>query len=469
MALKEFWTTDKIIKATSAKTASKGIKDVFSDISIDSREVKKDYLFVPIKGENFDGHDFIDKAVNNGAAGIIAHKSHEELIEKYKDINIFLVDDTTKALGDLAKFKRDSLDIKIIGVTGSAGKTSTREILKTILGTKTNVLSPIKNFNNHIGVPLTLLRADETHGFGVIEMGMSNPGEIEYLSNIASPEMAIITKIAPAHIGSFESIEGIAKEKASINKGMKDKSAVIINEEDQLLEKYLENSSVLKFGFTETSHLKIIQDPDGGTKNSASFIYSQKNNDLSFSAEIGVKGKTALKNAGAAVIAAILCGYDIESIKSGLLKYNGVKGRFFELYDSKKEIHIIDDTYNANPESLKASINDFSKIKKNSQSFIVLGDMLELGEKAREYHVEAGNIAALSKPDGIFAYGEFSDAVLEGVNEKTDKDIFVFKGDHKQISQELSKRLLPGDWVMIKGSRGAKMENVLNFLIEKPE
>lgn len=469
MAAKGFWTIDKIIKATSAEIKSKRIPNFFDDISIDSREVKKNFLFVPIEGENFDGHDFIDKAVNNGATGILAHKKHANLIEKYKDINIFLVEDTTKALGDLAKFKRDSLDIKIIGVTGSAGKTSTRQILKTILGTKTKVLSPIKNFNNHIGVPLTLLRADETHEFGVIEMGMSNPGEIEYLSKIARPDIGIITKIAPAHIGSFESIEGIAKEKASINKGMKKNAVVIINEEDNLLEKYLENSFVLKFGLNGNSNLKIIQNSDPHQKNSASFIYKHENNEISFSAEIGVKGETALKNAGASVIAAILCGYDIESIKSGLLKYNGVKGRFFELYDSKKEIHIIDDTYNANPESLKASINDFSRIQKSSQSFIVLGDMLELGEKAREYHVEAGAIAALSEPDGIFAYGEFSDAILQGVKEKTDKDIFVFKGDHEEISRELSKRLLPGDWIIIKGSRGANMENVLNFLIEKPE
>ncbi len=438
-----------------------------ASISIDSRKMEKDCVFIALKGENFDGHDYIEKAIENGASCIVLEKNKKEIIKDTYNITLIAVDDTIEALGKLAQYNIKNLDITIIGITGSVGKTSTREILKSILSKKYRVLSPEKNFNNHIGVPLTLLRAKKEHDFAIIEMGMSNKGEIEYLSKMSEPDVAIITKIGPAHIESFADINEIACEKAGISKGMKENSPIIINHEDKILKNYLGKNTILTFGKSEDANLYFSDINISSKSSSARFTYKNQGLISKFDVTAKITGETAIKNSAAAALTAIISSVDTKTIKTGISSYEGVKGRFHRIYDPEKSITIIDDTYNSNPESLKASLTDFRTIKKSNRGFVVLGDMLELGKDSKKYHIEAGKQAIKAKIAGIFSYGTFSNFIAEGALKESCNDEIIFCGTHEEISSRLNEILKAGDWVMVKGSRGAQMERVLNSLTER--
>jgi UDP-N-acetylmuramoyl-tripeptide--D-alanyl-D-alanine ligase len=471
MAHKEtvFENIDIIAKACFGEIIQTGKIEFSGDISTDSRKLDKGSLFIALKGENFDGHDFIKNAANAGSAAVIINKEKKELVKNLPELTAVAVDDTIKALGDLASYKRKNLGLKVIGITGSAGKTTTREMLKSILKEKHKVLGPEKNFNNHIGVPLTLLKAEPEHEFAVIEMGMNSKGEIGYLSEIAKPDIALITKIAPAHIESFSDIEEIAAEKASICQGMEKDSFVIINDEDSILCKYLNDYKVLKFGYSDSSDLIISNTEISEEFSSAILTGGIEEKNQIFEIRLRVYGNTTVKNAAAATLAALTAKADTESVKAGLLKFSGVKGRFFKICDTDSSLNIIDDTYNSNPESLKASIEDFNQIRNKNRCFIVLGDMLELGNDSADYHKAAGETAAEIKPEGIFIYGDFAKSTAEGAENKSDGKTYIFSGNHEEISEKLLSMTSPGDWILIKGSRGSKMEDVLKRLTEKPE
>jgi len=459
MSLKS-WTIEKLISASGAELISHGNASSFKDISIDSRRVTKDSVFIAVKGETLDGHDFIESAINNDASCIIMER--DKKITEKKSISILAVQDSIKALGDLAKYKRENSKTKIIGVTGSVGKTSTREMIKCILKENFKVLAPEKNFNNHIGVPLTLLNLND-HDYAIIEMGMSNKGEISYLSEIAKPDISIITKIAPAHMAAFSSIEEIADEKLDIIKGAEKNSFLIINSDDHDLFN-TDGLNIKTFGENKNSDLVISN--ISLEKNSAKADLNFKDKP-GFQIELNLPGKTNLLNAAGAALVSSILGVKPDNIKNGLMKYKGVQGRFFKY--EKKGITIIDDTYNANPESVKAALEDFSQIKKNGRGFIAIGDMLELGVNSNNYHEEIGRIAAKTSPSGIFAYGNFSEFIVKGAAVHINKDTFLFKGTHNEIADKLKKELKAGDWLLIKGSRGSKMETIIDLIFNTEE
>jgi UDP-N-acetylmuramoyl-tripeptide--D-alanyl-D-alanine ligase len=460
---------DTLALACGGKIIKKGKLPFSGKISTDSRNLSKNSVFIALKGENFDGHDFIKDALKNDISGIIAEKNFELLTKNFDQISFISVENSTQALGRIANYKRKKAAIKIFGITGSVGKTSTRQILKSILSQKFKVHGPLKNFNNHIGVPLTILDIAKEHDFAVIEMGMSSKGEIEYLSKIALPDIAIITKIAPAHIEYFENLEEIAKEKASITKGMKKDSFVIINEEDKILEKYMKDINVLKFGFNKDSDLFITNMKLENSYTMAEFNINTPSIKEKFAVKINIPGKTMIKNAAGAALCAAVYGINSDEIAKGISDYKGTNGRFFTIHDLKKDIFIIDDTYNANPESLKASATDFAHIKKSSRGFAVIGDMLELGKNSMTYHIKAGELLGKLDLDGIFAYGSFAENIINGAKNSADKKTILYKGSHKQISDELLKILQPGDYVLVKGSRGSKMETIIENLTQKTE
>jgi UDP-N-acetylmuramoyl-tripeptide--D-alanyl-D-alanine ligase len=458
---------DDLASACGGEIVKRGTLPFFGKLSTDSRNLLPNSFFVAVKGANFDGHDFVLKAMQQNISGVIIEKSRIELAEKIDNGSVICVENTVEALGKAANFKRKQSRINVFGITGSVGKTSTREILKSILAQKHKVHGPVKNFNNHIGVPLTILEIEQDHESAVIEMGMSSKGEIKYLSKIALPDFALITKLAPAHIEFFENINEIAKEKASISEGMKKGSFIIINEEDEILEKYINEMQVLKFGFNDNSNLCISDIEIGDSYTKAVFKINIKGKKESFGVNLGIPGKTMLKNAAGAALCAFAAGVPVWDIAKGISMYKGTKGRFFKIHDLKKDIFIIDDTYNANPESLKASAKDFASIKKNNRGFAVIGDMLELGKNAKKYHIEAGENLGRLDLAGIFAYGDFADFLLEGAKKTAGKKTIFYKGTHKQISDEILKNLKPGDYILVKGSRGVKMETVIENLTNK--
>jgi UDP-N-acetylmuramoyl-tripeptide--D-alanyl-D-alanine ligase len=459
---------DTLALACEGRVVKKGTVPFSGKLSTDSRNLYPGSFFAAIKGENFDGHDFVLKALEQNISGVIIEDSRVGIADSI-NTNVISVENTVKALGKAANFKRKRSGIKIFGITGSVGKTSTREILKSVLAQKKKVHGPVKNFNNHIGVPLTILDINSSHECAVIEMGMSGKGEIEYLSKIAEPDFAIITKLAPAHMEFFNDISEIAKEKASISKGMKKDSFIIINEEDTVLEKYIDNMNILKFGFSKDSDL-FISDLELGTSYSkALFSINIPEKKESFRVNLSIPGKTAVLNAAGAALCAFVSGVETGDIARGISMYKGTEGRFFKIHVPEKNICIIDDTYNANPESLKAAALDFAAVKKDSRGFAVIGDMLELGKNAEKYHFEAGEALGELDLDGIFAYGDFADSLLEGTKNKAGEKTILFRGTHEQISEEILRIIKPGDYILVKGSRGSRMETVIENLINKTE
>lgn len=471
METRDFIITDIDTLATACQGTilKKGTLPFSGKISTDSRNLSKDSFFIALKGENFDGHDFIQDALQKKISGIITEKNYEHLLKDFNSSTFIKVNNCVEALGKIANYKRKKAGIKIFGVTGSVGKTSTREILKSILSTKFKVHGPLKNFNNHIGVPITILEIEKQHDSAVIEMGMSRKGEIEYLSKIAVPDFAIITKLAPAHIEFFENIEEIAQEKASIAKGMKKDSFIIINEEDHILEKYIQGMNILKFGFSKDSDLFITNMKLDNSYTTAEFNINTPFLKEKFKVRINIPGATMIKNAAGAALCSAVYGINPAEIARGISDYNGTGGRFFTIHDQEKNIFIIDDTYNANPESLKASAKDFALIKKDSRGFAVIGDMLELGKNACHYHVKSGELLGDLGLEGIFACGDFADKIIEGAKNTAGEKTILYKGGHKQISDELLKILQPGDYVLVKGSRGSKMETIIENLTQKTE
>ncbi|MDY0131380.1 MAG: UDP-N-acetylmuramoyl-tripeptide--D-alanyl-D-alanine ligase [Desulforegulaceae bacterium] len=460
---------DTLALACEGKIIKRGSLSFSGKLLTDSRRLSDNSFFIAIKGDKFNGHDFVLKAVNQNISGVIIENSEIKLAENINQASVISVENSIKALGKVANFKRKKSGIKVFGITGSVGKTSTREILKSILSQKFQVHGPAKNFNNHIGVPLTILEINKNHEFAVIEMGMSSKGEIEYLSKIAEPNFAIITKLAPAHIEFFENFEEIAREKATITKGMKKNSFIIINEDDEILEKHIKNMKILKFGFNEKSNLFISDFEIGNSSSKALFNLNFSGKKESFQVNLNIPGKTMLKNAAGAALAGFISGMNSKEIAKGIAMYSGTKGRFFKIHDPGKNIFIIDDTYNANPESLKASAKDFTLIKNGSRGFAVIGDMLELGKQSKDYHFKAGETLGELELDGIFVYGDFADSLIAGAKNKTSKKTILYKGNHKQISDELLKTIKPGDFILVKGSRGSKMETIIENLTNKTE
>jgi len=426
----------------------------FHQVSIDSRKIAQGELFVALQGERFDAHQFLGE-VAESACGLVVSKPDKRLA-----IPQWVVGDTTEALGQLARMKRERLPGPVIAVTGSSGKTSVKEMIAAILSQKAKVHATHGNLNNHIGVPLTLLSMDESTDIAVIEMGASGAGEIAYLCDIAQPDIALINNIQHAHIEGFGSIEGVASAKAEIYSGLKSKGTAVINLDLSWSESWQKTTADIRaitFSINRkeadifASHVETL---DNGCCRFE--LCTQSETQL---VQLPIPGLHSVKNALAAAACAFASGAGLEQIARGLASVKPVSGRL-NSRQLANGVTLIDDTYNANPDSFKAAIDVLGHAV--GYKILVMGDMAELGEKAMEMHEEIGTYAVSKGIDALHSVGLLSAIAANkfGGTHHGEKEALI--DSLKDIFAEKSKITL-----LIKGSRSSGMEEVVRILSNK--
>lgn len=452
------------VKAVQGKIKNPHYKSVISGVSIDSRKIKKGELFVPLLGENFDGHDFIEEAYKKGAVGSLTHKPIEGA-DKFK--NLIFVDDTLKALQELAAYYRKKFNIPFVAVTGSAGKTTTKEMISSVLSVKKMVLKNPGNFNNHIGLPLTLFKLDKNIEIGVTEIGMSALGEIENLSNIIKPEVAVITNIGTSHIEKLGSKEQILKAKTEVFKTMDHQGKAVVNFDDELLYGYCNKITLKKylFGLTRGDY-RAVNIKSLGSKGMEFDVLIK--NQLHEGYYIPLPGKHNVYNALAAICVGLIFGLDHEEIKQGLSKVKGEKMRL-EISRGIKDIIIINDAYNANPDSMQAAIDvlvEFAQKEQKGRKIAVLGDMLEMGEWGPPWHEKVGEYAAQNNLDLLVTVGKMAEFIARGaLKQGMYEDRVVSFLENNDAVDFIMNNLEKKDIILIKGSRGMKMEEIVEPLL----
>jgi len=443
----------------------KPIEDfVIKGVSIDSRKIEPQNLFIAIKGESFDGQDFIKEAMDKGASCVILNENKFSEKEEYffsstKGKRAVLVEDTRAALQNIAKWHRDKFKPKVVGVTGTNGKTTTKEMIAEILSKKYKVLRSEKSFNNQIGVPLTLLKLTSETEVLVLELGMNQPGEIGILTRMVQPDLGLITNIGPAHLEFMGSLERIAQAKFELLESMDEKGVIVLNADDPwLLEKGLkEKRKVYTFGLEREADFvaeKILQNGNGF------FSFSVNS---SFPISLKLLGKHNVYNALAAFSVGSILGVEEEKIKEALETYTPM-GLRMEL-SQVNGVKILNDSYNANPFSMEKALDTLKGMRAEGRKIAVLGDMLELGEKSFEFHKKIGAKIMEYGIDHLFTLGNLSLGFAEGAEKKGfDKgNIFSFQ-DKKTLLENLLGFLKPGDLVLFKGSRKMGLEEVVEGL-----
>lgn len=425
----------------------------YTGVSLDTRSIKPYNLFIAIDGEKFDGHDFIEAARKGGAAGAIVDHTIDV------DLPLVLVQDTRKALGELAKQHRRQFSIPIIALTGSCGKTTTKEMIRSILAEAGPVLTNFKNYNNDIGVPLTLLNLTAQHRYAVIEMGANHLGEIAYLTQITQPNVGLVTNIGPAHLQGFGSMAGVAKAKSEIFSGLAKKGVAVINAEDRftdVLQKASAGFHRVSFGLSETDDFfatNIQVDADG----KVTFLLHAPN-EKEMMLSLRLSGKHHVLNALAAAAATSQVGVELSQIKSGLEKTQAIPGRMI-VSKTKLGVTLIDDSYNANPSSVTVALNVLAHYP--GQRIFVMGDMGELGQNALHYHRQIGQLAKQLNIDFVYTCGDLSKETTKafGVNAK-------HYANHHELILALKHFLQENATILIKGSRSAQMEKVAVALLD---
>jgi UDP-N-acetylmuramoyl-tripeptide--D-alanyl-D-alanine ligase len=429
-------------------------------ISIDSRNIKEGELFIAIKGDRFDGHDFVPEAMKRGAWGALVERTVLE--RKYENLsrlrNILPVEDTLSALQEMAHMHRKKFSLPVVGITGSNGKTTTKEMLARIFRRQGPVLKNEGNLNNHIGVPLTLLGLNATHKAAVVEMGMSAVGEIDILARLVSPTVGIITNIGPAHLEFLGSLDNIARAKGELLDHIRAGGAAVLNADDPYYETVKKKNSarVVAFGIENSAEVRAsdIRQGEGFTD----FILIADGSRVSV--RLQVVGRHNVYNALAAAAGAIAASVPVDAVKYGLDDFMPITMRS-EIKELKGRT-VLADYYNANPASVEAALVALMSIKSNKKAVVVLGDMLELGASAAAAHREIGETAVRLGVDIIITIGSLSTQTAQGAIDAGMPRERVFETQtHGEAAALIMKHSRPGDAVLIKGSRGMKMEKIL--------
>lgn len=456
-----------ILKCTNGKLIIGDTEKECKNYSKDTRTIKKGDTYIGIKGEKFDGSSFWKDALNNGAETVIINNIKLDEIEEYKKLNknIIQVEDTIKAIGEMASYKikiqKEKYNLKVVGVTGSVGKTSTKDIIANVLSKKYKVLKTEGNNNNHIGLPFTILRLQDEE-IAVIEMGMNHFGEISYLSKIAKPDIAVITNIGTSHIGNLGSRENILKAKLEILEGMSKRKIVINNDNDLLHKWYLENKGEFEihtFGIKNESEFKA--ENINLEENSSEFICENKNEKINI--EVPVGGEHFILNALCGLTVGKLFNLNNEEIKNGIKDFK-LTAKRMEINHLKNNITIINDSYNASYESMKASISNLKNIN-GVRKIAVLGDMFELGDFSEKLHREVGTEIYKNKIDNLYLIGNYAKFIGEEAEIKGYKKENIFYFENKdELFDNLKNNLKSGDVVLIKASNGMKLFEIAEKL-----
>lgn len=455
----EYLTIKELILASEGQLVSKCNEEtIVSNIVIDSRKAGKDSAFVAIVGENLDGHNFINLAINQGCKTIIKNKNNNVDIEN-KEVNVIEVSDTEIALGDIAKFYKNKFKIPFIAVTGSVGKTTTRDMVYSTISAKYNSLKNVGNLNNQFGVPLTLFNLNKEHECAVIEMGMSGFNEIEYLANIVNPQIGIISNIGYSHVEHLGSRDGIFKAKMEIATNFDENSLLIVNGDDDCLKTLKTKDLVYKlrtFGFDKDNDIYCES-------------YEMDEESINFVADINRKkeeffiptvGKHNIYNAMAAILVGLNLNMTIEEIKDGLKNFQCTKNRLDII--KKDKLTIIDSVYNASIDSMSAALNILGRYE--NRRVAILGDMFEMGEFAEFGHRQVGK-AALGNIDIMIAIGKDSEFIVKELKENNmnENNLYHFETKEEAI-ENLDNIIKDDDVILVKASRGMNLEKVVEYL-----
>ena len=429
-------------------------------VCTDSRNVEENSIFIPLVGENFDGHNYIDMALKAGAVGCVtAHEIAEE--NRIPGKFYIRVEDTMKALGELAAYYRSCFHIPVIAVTGSVGKTTTKDMVAAVLGQKYNVLKTDGNFNNNIGLPMTIFRMNHTHEIAVLEMGMNHEGEIDYLTNIAHPDVALITNIGDAHIENMGSRENTLKAKAEIFHGMTAEGQAVLNGDDPLL-RTLSGKIEQKITWCGTGENCTWRVTDLAEHWQDHVECEMHAPDSTWMQEIPGLGGHMVYPASMAAAVGRMYGVSDELIRRGILEFEPTKMRMAILH-RKDDITILNDTYNANPQSMRAAIEILSK-QECKRRIAVLGDMMELGELGPGLHASVGRFLANVGIDCLITVGNLGACIADGAEES---DVEIHRCANQAEAQiVLAKAVTPGSTILVKASRGMKFEHLVDYLAE---
>jgi UDP-N-acetylmuramoyl-tripeptide--D-alanyl-D-alanine ligase len=446
----------EILKVTHGKLLS-GDPEADIDlakISTDSRVIGKGEFFLALKGPNFDGADFLEEVFKKGATGAIITKRPSQHI--YGGKVLIQVDDTTSALQHIARHHRMKFHIPVIGVTGSSGKTTVKEMIASALSTKYNVLKNEGTKNNHIGVPQTLLKLNASNDIVVLELGTNHHGEIRLLSKIARPTVAVITVIGPSHLEYLKDLEGVFQAKKEIMDHMEDDGLLILNGDDEFLARIRNTRfTLVRFGFNKTNDFRATSLSIDGDKISFQLDYSAH-------FKLRLIGSHNVYNALAAIAVATSFGIGEKALKKALLVYRPSNLRLNLI--KVNGIDVINDSYNSNPLSMKLALEAL-KIYPARNRWVVSGDMLELGKKARHFHESLGALVSQSGARGLVTFGRYSKyTYLSAKRFGMPKDSVWHCKSHDEAACILKKVAKKGDAILVKGSRGMKMERVVEKL-----
>lgn len=452
-----------ILKICNGKLICGNEDEICENFSKDTRQISDGDIYLGIKGERFNGSVFYKEAFENGAKGCILQdiELNQEEINTYKNKFIIIVDNVVETLQKIAKYKRSLYNIPIIGITGSVGKTSTKDIIASVMSKKYNVLKTEGNYNNEIGLPLTILKL-KNHDAIVLEMGMSAFKEISLLTDIAKPTTAVITTIGSSHIGELGSRENILKAKLEILEGLDENGVLIINNDNDLLnswnKKNTDNHKHITYGIENEStyNAKNINIQEEGS------WFDIKLKDKTYNVNIHIGGKHFIYNSLSAIAVGLEYGIKIEEIIKGISEFSLTKRRM-ELIKNSKNATIINDCYNASYESIKAALEYIKELKSN-RKIAVLGDVLELGRFSKQMHQKIGEEVINNNIDILITVGQEAKTIAKTVTENK-KNLKVYSFDNNQEASKLLKNeIKENDVILVKASNGMHFEEIINSL-----
>ena len=458
------WRIEEILTATRGVILHDRKKRIFAEVVTDSAKVKKDSVFVALKGERFDGHRFVQDAIAHGAGCVIVHRR----LRHVGGATVVQVKDTLRALGDLAHYRRQKVGPKVLAITGSNGKTTTKEMLAAIVEEASldgkllrgRVLKTEGNLNNLVGLPQTLLRLRKKDRVAVVELGTNRPGEIERLAQIADPDMGIITSVAAAHLEGLNSLAGVAKEKGALYSGVRPEGMIAVNLDDFWVRRVATNFKGDRITYGKRGQLRAESRRLLGPRGMEFRLRADK---ASCKVRLNFLGEHNITNALGAAAMAFGMGANLAAIRRGLEKAKPFRMRM--QIEDWNGVGIINDAYNANPASMEAALKTLAEINCRGSRFAVLGDMFELGKQSQKKHRELGKQAAHAGVDGLYLLGPQAAAVRQGALQAGMPADAVIIGDHhRDLANQLRGRIKKGDWLLFKGSRGMSMEKVLTEL-----
>jgi UDP-N-acetylmuramoyl-tripeptide--D-alanyl-D-alanine ligase len=463
------WSLNDLLAATNGRLAYGEPDNVFGVVGIDSRQLSEDAIFVAIVGEIHDGHRFCSDVIASGCRGLIVDQQTTIDLDhdgwRKAGVTCIAVADTTRALGDLARYHRRRCPAKVVAITGSNGKTSTRRMTAGVTAEEFETHATKGNFNNEIGLPLSLLALTADHQVAVLELGMNHPGEIQRLGEICQPDVGVITNVGPVHLEGVGSIEGVARAKGELLDTIAPDGMAILNADDPRVAAMAAQTerTVLTYGLGPTARVRA--EMIRPTAEGLDFLLHSPAGQSPVS--LHTPAHFMVSNALAAAAVGEVLGMRPGVVANGLAKFRPGPGRLM-VRSLPGEVRLIDDSYNANPASMAAALTTLQLFQETGRRTVaVLGGMLELGQTAAELHRQLGETAARSGIDRLYVFGEYAEVMLAGAREAGLASDHLFAGSHDEIAADLKTWLQAGDCLLVKGSRGMTMEKVITQLEDK--